>query len=66
MVPLTRRYVQSREELEALSKTRALSPVESLLLERHIAAEEGRKMSRNGVRELARRGFKRDMGRFAK
>lgn len=51
-------------ELEAISRRRVLTDAESLLLERAILHNEGKRLPRGLTRALARRGIKRDMRRF--
>jgi hypothetical protein len=54
------------ETLELVGKERALSQTESLLLERSILLQDGKRIPRGLTKALTRRGIKRDMRRFHK
>jgi hypothetical protein len=52
------------EYLEAHSRHRALSPAESIELERLVSEADGRRLSQGHQREAARAGVKRDMRKY--
>jgi hypothetical protein len=59
------RHRQRIAELDAISRTRALSKGESFELEREILLADGKPLPHGLTRGLARHGIKRDMSRYA-
>lgn len=52
--------------LDRLSRKRSLTETESLELEREVLGAAGKRLPLGLVRDLARRGIKRDMNKYTK